>query len=140
MGRFWQSLILSKLHPLFLQLPVETIVHDHQQEYCQAIQMSSQNNESGAFVEFMLKAILLALKQHCSTLNGGVNGGVNGGITNDSSTVLSWIEAHPDCHAGDIAENCALSLRTVQRILRLLKQDKRIEFQGAPRKGGYFVV
>lgn len=37
MGRLWQSLILGKLHPLFLQLPVENIVYTHQLDYYNAI-------------------------------------------------------------------------------------------------------
>ena len=35
-GRLWQSLILSKLNPVFQHLPVETMVHDNQLKYYQA--------------------------------------------------------------------------------------------------------
>ena len=33
LGRLWQSLILSKLHPIFAHLPVENIVFQNQQQY-----------------------------------------------------------------------------------------------------------
>ena len=37
MGRLWQSLILSKLHPIFEHLPVENMVYANQQQYYDAI-------------------------------------------------------------------------------------------------------
>jgi fido (protein-threonine AMPylation protein) len=30
MGRFWQSLILTRWKPLFADIPVESLVHEHQ--------------------------------------------------------------------------------------------------------------
>ena len=87
MGRLWQSLILGKFHPAFRHLPVETMVHDNQQAYYDAISQSSRDGDSGAFIVFMLGEILRTLQRHAaakkrrsSVANGGVNGGVNGGI------------------------------------------------------------
>ena len=62
MGRLWQSLILGKLHPLFLQLPVENIVYANQQEYYDAINTSTECGECSHFIEFMLEKILETLK------------------------------------------------------------------------------
>ena len=62
MGRLWQSLILGKLHPLFLQLPVENIVYANQQEYYDAINTSTECGECSPFIEFMLEKILETLK------------------------------------------------------------------------------
>ena len=62
MGRLWQSLILSKIHPVFLHLPVESMVHDNQSGYYQAINASSAKADSGPFVDFMLGMILRTLK------------------------------------------------------------------------------
>ena len=42
MGRLWQSLILTKLHPLFQHLPVENMVYANQQAYYDAIAESSR--------------------------------------------------------------------------------------------------
>ncbi|MGL6197141.1 MAG: Fic family protein, partial [Thermoguttaceae bacterium] len=53
-GRLWQSLILGKLNPIFLQLPVESMVHDNQQQYYKAISESTKNADSGRFIDFML--------------------------------------------------------------------------------------
>ncbi len=64
MGRLWQSLILGKLSPVFEHLPVENIVHSNQQQYYDAINTSTRQNDSGPFIEFMLGEILQTLKQH----------------------------------------------------------------------------
>lgn len=64
MGRFWQSLILGQLHPVFEHLPIENMVHANQQGYYNAIALSSREGQSGPFVDFMLKEILKTIKQH----------------------------------------------------------------------------
>ena len=64
MGRLWQSLILSRLHPVFEHLPVENMVHANQQQYYDAITASSNAANSGPFIDFMLGEILKTLKAH----------------------------------------------------------------------------
>lgn len=44
-GRLWHTLLLSRWNPLFAWLPVESIVHDHQQEYYEAINTSKAQGE-----------------------------------------------------------------------------------------------
>ena len=61
-GRLWQSLILSRWKALFANLPVESIVYQHQAEYYEALNASSKNGESSVFIEFMLQRILEALQ------------------------------------------------------------------------------
>lgn len=58
MGRLWQTLILNQWNPLFSQLPVESMVHEYQSEYYQAINLSTQQTDSAPFIEFMLNTIL----------------------------------------------------------------------------------
>ncbi|MCM1452023.1 MAG: Fic family protein [Clostridium sp.] len=60
-GRLWQSLILSRLHPLFAHLPVENMVYANQQAYYDAISASTAEGESTPFIEFMLSEILATL-------------------------------------------------------------------------------
>ena len=40
LGRLWQTLILSRWNRLFAHIPVESIVHEHQSEYYQAMWMT----------------------------------------------------------------------------------------------------
>ena len=58
MGRLWQTLILSQWNPLLAHIPVETLIHEHQQEYYAALNRSNQQGDSAVFIEFMLQMIL----------------------------------------------------------------------------------
>jgi len=61
MGRLWQSLILARWNPLFADMPVESIVFEHQAEYYQALQESTRQTDSAPFIGFMLRMILDAV-------------------------------------------------------------------------------
>jgi len=63
MGRMWQTLLLSSWNPLFSYLAVEEIVKNQQQEYYDAINLSTAQNDSAPFVTFMLEAIKQALDE-----------------------------------------------------------------------------
>lgn len=80
----------------------------------------------------MLEEILRALKQHKGDQIGAVNGAVN--------QVLQFITEKPGCRTNAIAEALKLPLRTVQRHLEQLKKQGKVEFRGAPRNGGYFLI
>ena len=58
MGRLWQSLILARWNPLFADIPVESLIFEHQTEYYQAIQESTRQTDSAPFIAFMLRMIL----------------------------------------------------------------------------------
>jgi len=58
MGRLWQSLILARWNPLFADIPVESLIFEHQAEYYQAIQESTRQTDSAPFIAFMLRMIL----------------------------------------------------------------------------------
>lgn len=57
LGRLWQTLILTRWNPLFADIPVESMVHEHQQEYYDALGACTQLGESSPFIEFMLGMI-----------------------------------------------------------------------------------
>ncbi len=61
MGRLWQTLILSHWKPLLADLPVESIIHAHQDAYYRASADSTQQGASTPFVLFMLGVIRDAL-------------------------------------------------------------------------------
>ena len=66
MGRLWQTLILTQWNPLFANLPVESMVHEHQREYYEAINLSTKKTDSAPFIEFMLQMILNTLESSSS--------------------------------------------------------------------------
>lgn len=61
MGRLWQSLILARWNPLFADIPVESLILEHQAEYYAALQESTQKADSAPFIAFMLRMILDAV-------------------------------------------------------------------------------
>ena len=103
------------------------MVHDRQMEYYRAINASSTKNDCGIFIDFMLKEILNALKQHTS-----------GASIETDNPVLDFIIHHPGCRANQISTALNIPLRTLQRELSHLKGAGQIEFRGAPKNGGYF--
>ncbi len=134
MGRLWQSLLLGQLHPIFQYLPVENMVYANQQGYYQSINLSTKKTDSGIFVDFMLDEILLTLKRHLDISDVGVNVGVNVGVK-----ILEYIRLNPGCRANVIAEAVGTTTRTVERHIRQLREQGKIEFRGAPKTGGYYI-
>jgi Fic family protein len=73
MGRLWQTAILMKLNPLFAWIPIEGIIRERQQQYYNAIEMSTKNGNSNEFIIYMLKAILDAVNAIASDAQKHIN-------------------------------------------------------------------
>ena len=63
MGRLWQTLILSRWQPWLAFVPVESVIHERQEAYYQALRQSDQQAEATRFIVFMLEALRDTLKQ-----------------------------------------------------------------------------
>ena len=116
MGRLWQSLILAKWDPIFLQLPVETMVYNNQDQYYQAINKSTEANDSGVFVDFMLGEILNTLRGHEI---------IKANTTDPADAVFRCIQTNPGIRSGMLAEKLSISRRTAERHLQALKREYR---------------
>jgi Fic family protein len=66
MGRLWQTLILGQWNPLFAHIPVESLVHQHQQEYYAALNDSTKRGDCAPFILFMLTMMQQAVTE-CQT-------------------------------------------------------------------------
>ena len=66
MGRLWQSVILANWHPVFLWLPIESLIYEHQADYYAALAQADELNESTPFIEFMLEMIATTLKEYAT--------------------------------------------------------------------------
>lgn len=62
MGRLWQTLLLCRWNPVFGDIAVESMIHEHQQDYYDAINRSNAAVNSGPFIEFMLQVILESIQ------------------------------------------------------------------------------
>jgi Fic family protein len=61
-GRLWQTLILSRWNPLFVDLPVESEVRERQADYYTALNESNERGDARPFVALMLEVIESALE------------------------------------------------------------------------------
>lgn len=74
------------------------------------------------------------------SVSGEVNGEVKGKDGEVNGEVKSYVSEHPGCGRKDLAEALGLSPRTLDRRLAALVTGGEIEFRGAPKTGGYYVV
>ncbi len=75
--------------------------------------------------------------------SGGVNSGIenkNGGVNSLEEQIPETIGKMPGLNTPAIATALDKSLRTTQRCLKTLCDVGKIEFRGAPKNGGYFLV
>ena len=125
-GRLWHTLLLSKWNSAFAWLPGESIIHDRQQEYYDAINTSNDAGESAVFIEFMLSAIKASLIEAISTSDEMSDGKMD-------KTTLRWkkieeyLKSHDYIMNADVRELCGVSAATANRILAQGVADEKIE-------------
>ena len=70
MARLWQTALLSAWNPVFQYLPLESRIHEFQDDYYEAIAACHSAGRSDIFVEFMLDKINLTLDWALKQLDG----------------------------------------------------------------------
>ena len=144
MGRYWQTMLLSRWKGIFAWLPVETIVKDHQQDYYNVIAKSDTAGDSTAFVEFMLKCLLDAMENYedaeeeMSKLHDKLHD-MFPELSEKAFGVLEVLKVHPGLKAEAIGAQVSLSERQVKTYLNALKQAGLIVRVGS-NKTGYWKV
>ena len=128
-GRLWHTLLLTKWKPLFAWLPVESIIHDRQEEYYRAINQSNYEGESTAFIAFMLSAIKQALQEVCGKK-----------VTTEElrwSRIKQFLQENEIIANADVREMFAVSSATANRILAGLTEMGKLEKVRVGRSWGY---
>ena len=133
-GRLWHTLLLSKWNPAFAWLPVESMIHDRQEEYYAAINASNDAGESTVFIEFMLSAIKASL---IDAINVGdeMSDGVMDKTTMRWERIEKFLEMHPFVMNADIRTLCDVSAATANRILASLVSEGKL---AKCREGGHW--
>lgn len=135
MGRYWQTMLLSRWKGIFAWLPVETIVKQHQQDYYDAIAQSDSQGNSTIFITFMLRCILQTIKEQQKVMDK-----VTDKVADKSEDkLLNIIWATPAITIPQLMQMLSLSDSGVRKILRRLQQQGRIVRIGA-NKNGYWKV
>lgn len=115
-GRLWHTLLLSKWNPAFAWLPVESIIHDRQQEYYAAINASNDAGESTVFIEFMLSAIKASLMDAIDTSDVMSDGSMDK-ATLRWKQIEKFLQTHEFIMNADVRALCGVSAATANRIL-----------------------
>ena len=132
-GRLWHTLLLTQWKPMFAWLPVESIIHDRQDEYYQAINRSNNEAESTAFIEFMLSAIKEALLEAVQV----------GDAENMSTEERRWYQIerfltkNETITNADVREMFGVSAATANRILAKMAVEDRIQKIRIGKSWGY---
>ena len=138
MGRLWQTLLLYQENQVFGWLPVETIIAKRQDEYYAAIQLSTKENDSAIFAEFMLTLLAEAVSEFKN--NQGVVGRPLGiPLSNTEQAVLAAITSNPYATYDEIADTIGKTPKTVQRTIASLK-DRGLVSRAGSDKTGYWAV
>ena len=127
-GRLWHTLLLSKWNSAFAWLPVESIIHDRQQEYYNAINASNNEGESTIFIEFMLSAIKMALTEAIQA-----DAGETDKDTLRWKDIKEYLKTHDYIMNADVRELLGVSSATANRILgKLVDQGKLQRYRAKP--------
>ena len=130
-GRLWHTLLLSKWNPVFAWLPVESIIHDRQQEYYKAINASNEAGEYTVFIEFMLSAIKASLIEAIRTSDEMSDEKMDK-ATLRWNKIETYLKSHDYIMNADVRKLCGVSAATANRILvSLTKKGKIIKCQKA---------
>ncbi len=140
-GRLWQSLILQKWNKVFAWIPVETLVHENQNEYYKVLQQADNAGDSTQFVEFMLGMIRDALKEIGETnheANVTINVGVN--VVTNEEKIITLLRQDGSMSANKLSISVGITERQAQRILAKLKSKGKFVRHGANKNGYWEVV
>ena len=72
--------------------------------------------------------------------NYATDGIVNGIVNENEQMIIDLLKTKPGLNASEIAESISKSWRTTMRYLKSLNEKELIEFRGAPKTGGYFLM
>lgn len=138
-GRLWQTLILSKWHEVFINIPVESMVFQHQEDYYSAIRQSTQKSDSAPFIEFMLQMIFDAITEAKSAGSEVLSEGLNEGLKLSPIDNVIMTLMEQDCYITNtqLAEQSGKSQSTIERRIKRLKDAGLIKRIGA-KKTGYW--
>lgn len=148
MGRYWQTILLSRWKGMFAWLPVETIVKAHQQDYYNVIAKCDVAGESTAFVEFMLNCLLDTMEHYTPQedesieLHDKLHDKLHDNfpeLSNKAFEILAVLKSHPSLTADEISGKIGISLRQVKTYISALKTRGLITRVGS-NKTGYWKV
>ncbi len=148
-GRLWQTVQLMQETPLFMCIPVETVIAANQQRYYDALQRSTKESDCGIFAEFMMGCILIALenfeRDHIEPIlraNEALAKIEEKKVKNaqkKESKLLELLRQDPEADYEELARKMRTSPRTIARFLGELKNSYKITRVGSKKTGHWDV-
>lgn len=139
-GRLWQSLILYRWKPIFLSIPVESVVRDAQEEYYKALEVSGSLGESTPFIEFMLDAILLTCKQTLQESQNVPLSVPKNVPLKRLEQIVGFMQDNKDVTIEQLASACDVNPKTIKRDIAKLKHEGKIQRVGSLKSGFWEVL
>ncbi len=136
MGRLWQTLLLSRWQPAFAWLPVESLVHQQQETYYEALNAGTQASDSAPFIRFMLGCILDAVSK--ADGKARVETRVKTRVKTPQQ-ILDLLREYPPMSLAEVAEALGRAVSTIERAVAKLQADGKLHYRG-PKKGGRWEV
>ena len=133
-GRLWHTLLLKQWKPMFAWIPVESIIHDRQDEYYAAINRSNYEGESTAFIEFMLSAVQEALTEAVQTAGAAET------MTTDQLRwykIEQFLKKNGTITNADVRQLFNVSSATANRILSKFTDEGKLQKIRIGRSWGY---
>ncbi|HQS02043.1 MAG: cell filamentation protein Fic [Halothiobacillus sp. 24-54-40] len=138
MGRLWQTLILSQWHPLFLSLPLESVIKDYQSQYYQALEAADQHADSTPFIHFMLTVIAQTLAQNAPA-NALANAPVPIAELKTPDAILILVQGNAHLTRQQLADTLKKDVRTIARAMAKLQHAGRLKRIGSDKTGHWEV-
>lgn len=149
MGRLWQTLILSQWRPTLAWLPVETLIHRHQNDYYRLLSEADRLSDCSRSIEFMLQALRDSLKEslHADAEPKRLSEKKSENVSEKTArplpelaqALLNALAEDPYLTIAKLAQRHPISTRTVERQIKQLQAEQRLQRIG-PAKGGYWPV
>ena len=136
-GRLWHTLLLTQWKPLFAWLPVESIIHDRQDEYYAAINRSNFEGESTVFIMFMLSAIKEALMEAIQTTDAAET------MTTDElrwHKIERFLKKNGTITNAEVRQMFQVSSATANRILAKFTEGGKLQKIRIGRSWGYQIL
>lgn len=139
MGRFWQTLLLSRWKPVFAWLPVESIVRENQEGYYAAIAQSDHEANSTSFIVFMLNCLLRVIKEHEDTHQQESEIKAPITLSKSEENVLDALCKDGRLTIAEVSQLTGLSVSGVKKVIAALKKIGMLERKGASKSGEWVV-
>ena len=108
-GRFWQTLILSKWRDVFVLLPIESVVRDRQNDYYRVLGNADKQGDATGFIVFMLESIQQAIAEVATKTDHESDQ-----VTDQVAKLLKALRSGPKS-AAELMSNLGLSHRPTFR-------------------------